>query len=274
MEDDVLKFKIKKALGQNFLKNEKICQKIVKVADVENSFVVEIGPGFGALTQELLKYAKKVVAVEKDKDFMPFLEKKFKGNSKLLIIWEDFLNLDFKKLVEEHSNGLKVVVCANLPYYITTPILFKILHSKLKCNLTLMVQKELAVRIVAKPGTKNCGAISALVHYFFKPEIVFNVSRGNFFPAPKVESAVIKLTAKEKDKTLKCEETFLKLVRVSFSQRRKILINPVSFSFNISKEILKEVLSGMGLKGEARAEELKLKDLIKLSNFIFKTKKS
>lgn len=270
-------FKIKKHLGQNFLTNSKICEKIVNFAQVKNKLVVEIGPGLGALTSHLLKDAKKVIAIEKDFELIPILKQKFLKALNFELICEDFLKTDLNQLIlKNQKNGEQVVVCANLPYYISSLAVVKILKLNVKIeSAVLMFQKEVALRLVAKPGSKNCGAISVLTNYFSKPEILFYVLKGNFFPVPKVNSAVVKLTIKQKkEHNLKNQEMFFKIVRASFLNRRKFLINPVSKFLKINKKELEKILIELKINLKKRAEQLSLKEFVDLANKIetFKNK--
>lgn len=263
-------FKHKKKFGQNFLTDSKICEKIVKNAGVDKKDVIEIGPGNGILTKEILKRANRLIAVEKDLDLKQILKEKFIYAKNLHLVFDDFLKIDLKKLVLDFNFCEDVNFCANLPFYITSPIIVKILQSGLNINsLTFMVQKEMAQRLVAKPGSKNCGAISVFVHYFCEPKILFNVSKGSFFPAPKVDASIIKLKIKkEKYCFVKDEEMFFIFVRAAFSSRRKLLINPVSKLLNIKKETLKNILQNLKISNFKRAEELSLFELVKLFNFL------
>ena len=263
-------FIIKKRLGQNFLKNDGICKKIAIAADVKGAAVMEIGPGFGALTKELLKQADFVFAIEKDEQLILPLKQKFGLNSRIKIINADFLEVDLKKLVEENRLKEKLHICANLPYYITTPIIIKILSNKqFFKTATIMVQKEVAKRLTTKPGEKGCSSISVFVHYFSEPKILMNVSRGSFFPVLKLKSSVIKLTMKdEKIYNVEDEEFFFKMVRLAFSQRRKMLIGFMVKGFKIEKEKMSVILKRNGLKENVRVQEISLLKLAAISNEI------
>ena len=269
-------FKIKKNLGQNFITDSKICEKIVRFADVENKLVVEIGPGQGALTAHLLKKAAKVVAIEKDIELIPILKQRFLKAKNFELICADFLKIDLNQLIlKNKSREKEVVVCGNLPYYISSLAVVKILELKEKIKMAvLMFQKEFALRLVAKPGSKNCGAISVLTNYFSKPEILFYVLKGSFFPIPKVDSAVLKLTIKhKKDYFLKNQDLFFKIVRASFLKRRKILINPLSEFLKISKKELEKILAEVKINPKKRAEQLSLKEFVELANKLEETLK-
>ncbi|MDE5600432.1 MAG: 16S rRNA (adenine(1518)-N(6)/adenine(1519)-N(6))-dimethyltransferase RsmA [Oscillospiraceae bacterium] len=257
-----------KSLGQNFLINPYICPRIAELGGAKDSFVLEIGAGIGVLTKELSKLAKKVCAVEIDKRLIPILNDTLSEFDNIEIINEDILNLDLEKLLEEKANGMNIKVCANLPYYITSPILMHILESKLPIeSITVMVQKEAAKRMCAKPGTRDCGSISLAVSYYSTPKLLFNVSSGSFYPRPNVDSAVIKLDInKVKPVNVYSEEDFFELIKSAFSQRRKVLINPVSKLWNVSKKELKKKLISLDIDPSARAEQLSLKQFADISN--------
>ena len=262
------KFNIKKRLGQNFLINKGIIKKIVERAEIKDSVVIEIGPGFGALTKELLKTAKKVIAVEKDEEIALKLKDIFKEQTNFEFIFGDFLKIDLQKIVNDNIKYGNVKICANLPYYITSLAIVKILETNYIKSATLMVQKEAAKRLCAKPGDKNCGSISVFVNYYSYPKIMFNVSKRSFFPVPKVDSSVIQLILKNTNKTNLKEEVFFRLVRASFGKRRKKITNPVCEEFGLKKEYLVSILKKLGLSGEERAENLTLEQFIVLSNFL------
>lgn len=269
MKKEKEKFKIKKHLGQNFITDKKICEKIVNFAEVEKKLVIEIGPGFGGLTEILLKKAKKVIAIEKDFELIPILKQKFLNVENFELICADFLKIDLNQLIlKNQEKNLEVVVCGNLPYYISSLAVVKILNLKVKIkSAVLMFQKELALRLIAKPGSKNCGAISVLTNYFSKPEILFYVLRGSFFPVPKVDSAVVKLAIKQKkDYFLKNQDMFFKIVRAGFLKRRKFLINPLSEFLNIPKKDLEKILIELKINPKKRAEQLSLKEFVDLTN--------
>lgn len=274
MKEEAKGFKFKKGFGQNFLTDPKICKKIVDRAKIEGGVVLEIGPGSGILTNELLKRAEKVIAVEKDKDLIPILEEKFKDIKNFELINEDFLRLDLNKIVEENEKFKEFRICANLPYYITSSAVIKILSSKLEIKTTtLMLQKEVAKRFVAKKGESNYGSISVFVQYFSEPEILFNVLRGSFFPPPKVDSAVINLKKKPLNKSVENEEFFFEVVRTCFSQKRKKILNPLYEKFNMMLKISKKELEGMLKEIEMqnkRAQELSVEEYVFLSNELYR----
>ncbi len=274
MKDKGNGFRYKKGLGQNFLTDPKICRKIVEKAKIDGGVVLEIGPGSGILTNELLNVAEKVIAVEKDKELIPILKEKFKDIKNFELINEDFLSLNLNKIVEENENFKEFRICANLPYYITSPAVVKILSSKLEIKTTtLMLQKEVAKRFVAKKGNSDYGSISVFVQYYTEPEILFNVLRGSFFPTPNVDSAVINLKKKGLNKIVEDEEFFFEIVRICFSQKRKKILNPLYEKFKITEEIskkdLEQILKEIDMENK-RAQELSVDEYVFLSNELYK----
>lgn len=269
-------FEFSKSLGQNFLINPAVCPKIAELGGAdENHGIIEIGTGFGVLTAELCKRAKKVVAIEIDKKLIPVLFETLSEFDNLKIINEDILKVDLLKLIKEEFDGLTVSVCANLPYYITSPIIMGLLEQRLPIeSITVMVQREAAVRLCAKMGTRECGAVTAAVNYYSSPQTLFQVSRGSFMPAPNVDSSVIRLDIKpQSPQNVISEKTLFALVKAGFSQRRKTLANPVSGAFGIKKSDFIAILERLGLKPTARAEELTLEQFIALSNEIVKERR-
>lgn len=263
-------FSFSKSLGQNFLVNPGICPKIAEMGGATpETGVIEIGTGFGVLTHELAKRAKKVVAVELDTRLLPVLEYTLSEHKNIKVINEDILKVDLKKLIEEEFEGMDVYVCANLPYYITSPVIMKLLEEKLPIKaITVMVQKEAAVRLCAKLPSRDCGAVTVAVRYYSEPKTLFTVSRGSFMPAPNVDSAVIRLDVKENNNlSEKEEEKLFSVVKGAFSQRRKTLLNTLSSHFKISKEEVLNAIKSANLKETARAEELSLEDFIAISRF-------
>lgn len=262
-------FAFSKSLGQNFLINPSVCPKIAEMGNASEDFgIIEIGTGFGVLSAELCKRAKKVVAIEIDAKLIPVLEETMAEYDNFKVICADVLKTDMAKLILDEFSGLRVAVCANLPYYITSPVIMGLLEQRLPIeSITVMVQKEAADRLCANPGTRECGAVTAAVHYYSAPRLLFNVSRGSFFPAPNVDSAVIRLDVrKEPPEGVLSEEVLFKLIKAAFSQRRKTLANPVSGAFSIKKSELFELMEAIGLLKTARAEELTLEQFIALSN--------
>lgn len=262
-------FTFSKALGQNFLINPSVCPRMAMECGVdENSGVIEVGPGIGVLTNELAKRAKKVIAVELDKRLLPVLEETLGEYENVKVINEDVMKLDLNKLIEEEFDGMNVCVCANLPYYITSPIVMRLLEEKLNVSsITVMVQKEAAQRICANVGTRQCGAVTAAVWYYSEPELLFNVSSGSFMPAPKVDSAVIRLNIrKEPPVSVKSEEVFFKTIKAAFSQRRKNIANSLSGGLSVGKQEIISVLEDCGIPASKRAEELTLENLGKIAD--------
>ncbi len=262
-------FKFSKALGQNFLVNPSICPRMARECGADkNCGVIEIGPGAGVLTYELAQVAEKVVAVEIDKRLLPVLNESLQEFDNVKVINADAMKLNFNKLISEEFENMEVCVCANLPYYITSPVIMNLLEQKLPIkSITVMVQKEAADRICALPGTRNVGAVSIAVRYYCEPQILFKVSAGSFLPAPKVDSAVIKLNISQNPTVNVIDEKmFFKVVKGAFCQRRKTLINSVSFGLGISKSEVSEILSEINLKQTIRAEELTMQNFADLAN--------
>ena len=256
-------FTLSKGFGQNFIVNPGVCPKIVACAGIDKRFgVLEIGPGIGVLTKELAAAAQKVVAIEVDDRLPPLLAETLEGLDNVKIVMGDVLKVDLAKLIEEEFPGMPVAVCANLPYYITSPILMRLLEEKLPIeHITVMVQKEAAQRISAAPGTRQAGAISYAVAYYAKPELLFTVQPGSFFPPPKVTSAVIQLEVRKEPAVQTDDEAgFFKLVRAAFGQRRKTVANAASAGLNLPKPQMTAALEAAGLPPLARPEQLTLED--------------
>ena len=265
-------FKFSKSLGQNFLIDGNIIKKIVEIADLdENSGIIEIGPGFGTLTQVLCRKAKKVLAIEVDKS----LKEVHRGTlnyPNLKIIYEDFLKVDVNKLIEEEFQGLDVKIAANLPYYITTPIIMKILEEKYNISrIVVMVQKEVAQRLSAKAGTGDYGAITLAVRYRADTDIKMIVPNTVFMPKPKVDSAVVefKILSEPRIKVMD-EEMLFAVIKASFGQRRKTILNGLSNNLNLSKEIIKDSLVCAGIDPGIRGEKLTLEEFGRISDEISK----
>lgn len=271
MEQNNLHFN--KALGQNFLTDDAILDDIVFAADIDSDTnVLEIGPGAGALTKRLLASAKKVVAVEIDTSLIPMLNESFTGFENFKLINEDILKIDLKKLIDEEFEGGDVSVVANLPYYITTPIIMKLLEENPGFkSITVMVQKEVADRLAANPGGKNCGAITYSINYFCEAEKVVDVPPEAFMPAPKVWSSVIKLTLRDKPPVdCKSQKHMFELIKSAFLMRRKTFINCVSQSkvIDCDKETLREILANMEISETVRGEALTLVQYSQISDEI------
>ena len=264
-------FRFSKSLGQNFLVDEGALAGILSGADIsEDDCVLEIGPGFGTLTQRLCGAAKKVVCVEIDKTVIPILEENLKDFDNFEIINDDVMKIDIKSLAEEKFGTENVKVAANLPYYITTPIIMMLLESKVKFKIiTVMVQKEVAKRLCASEGTKDFGAISLAVQYFCNANYLFDVPNTSFMPPPKVTSTVVRLDLLDKPRvSVKKEEMFFKTVKASFAQRRKTLLNALSnagFS-GFSKAEISEILKNIGIDEKRRGETLSIDEFARLAD--------
>lgn len=261
-------FSFSKGLGQNFIINPDICPKIAENGNAQAGFgVLEIGTGIGVLTAELAKRADKVTAVEIDSRLLPILAETLEEFDNVKIINEDVMKCDLHKLIAEEFGGLRVAVCANLPYYITSPIIMMLLENRLPIeSITVMVQKEAAQRLCAKVGTRDSGAITVGVNYYGTVKKLFDVSRGSFMPAPNVDSAVIRIDLNTEHRLdEESERFFFKVVKAGFSQRRKTLANSLSSVMGIPKEKAYSALKGLGLPEAARIEQLDIEQLIALS---------
>ncbi|SDN11405.1 16S rRNA (adenine(1518)-N(6)/adenine(1519)-N(6))-dimethyltransferase RsmA [Lachnospira pectinoschiza] len=268
-------FNFQKKFGQNFLIDENIVEKIVREAGVtKDDFVLEIGPGIGTMTQILCENAREVVAVEIDTKLIPILkEDTLRYYDNVTVINEDILKLDINKIVKEKNNGKPIKVVANLPYYITTPIIMGLFENHVALDsITIMVQKEVADRMQVGPGTKDYGALSLAVQYYAKPEIVLNVPASCFMPRPNVDSAVIRLNRYQTPAyDVKNEKLLFNLIKASFLQRRKTMLNSVSNGLsNVTKEDLANALESMGLPKTVRGEALTLEQFVELSNLLAK----
>lgn len=266
-------FAFQKKFGQNFLIDTHVLEKIIKSAELtKEDFVLEIGPGIGTMTQYLAEAAREVVAVEIDTKLIPILEDTLSGYDNVTVINEDVLKLDLKKLAEERNAGKPIKVVANLPYYITTPIIMGLFESNVPIDsITIMVQKEVADRMKVGPGTKDYGALSLAVQYYADPYIVANVPPNCFMPRPNVGSAVIRLTRhKEVPVQVEDEKLMFKIIRASFNQRRKTLVNGLNNSpeIHLSKELIAEALEEAGFNANIRGEALTLEQFASLSNII------
>ena len=264
-------FVFQKKFGQNFLIDSHVLDKIVSAAGItKDDFVLEIGPGIGTMTQYLAASARKVFAVEIDKALIPILEDTLKEFDNVQVINQDILKVDIKKLAEEHNDGKPIKVVANLPYYITTPIIMGLFESHVPVSsITVMVQKEVADRMQTGPGSKEYGALSLAVQYYAEPKIVANVPPNCFMPRPKVGSAVIRLTRHEKPPVEVVDEKLMfRLIRASFNQRRKTLANGLNNSpeLSYSKEEIQQTIEKCGFKAGIRGEALTLEDFAKLAN--------
>ena len=265
-----------KEFGQNFLTNRIIPEDIAdNCADTSDRMILEIGPGIGCLTQELAMRYKKVVAVEIDRGLIPILNKTLSEYDNITIINEDVLKVDLVKLVEDHSDGMPVSVCANLPYYITTPILMYLLESGVKfSSITVMVQNEVAARLAAKPGSSDYGAITAVLGYYGSVRKLFKVSAGCFIPAPKVDSAVVRIDLYDNcPYEIKDEKLFRNCIKAAFEMRRKTLENALTAKLGgFTKEQVAEAISRCGFDPKIRGERLSTEDFATLSNFLLDLK--
>lgn len=268
-------FTFSKSLGQNFLINPSVCPRMAESAvQGDNVGVLEIGPGIGVLTNELLKRASKVVAVELDKRLLPVLDETLSEYDNLKVINADVMKLDLHRLIEDEFGSMEVAVCANLPYYITSPIIMKLLEDRLPVSsITVMVQKEAAVRLCAEPGSRDSSAITAAVRYYCDPELLFHVSAGSFMPAPKVDSAVIRLGLREPSVHPRDEALLFRVIRGAFAQRRKTVLNSLSSSLSLDKGELSDILCKAGVDPGARAERLTLQNFSDISDAVYEWSK-
>ena len=272
------KFKFKKQLGQNFLTDEETLFNIATMSEISNDdFVLEIGPGNGKLTEKLLPYPKALCLVEIDRELIPILSDKFSSYKNICIIHDDFLNMDFNKIIDEFikfgfdKNKDKIKVVANLPYYITGPIIFSLLENDLISEIVIMVQKEVADRIVSPPNSRDYGVITVITNYFGEVKKLFNVPKEYFYPRPKVDSAVIKIDKYShsyiSEKYNNTDYNYLKfIVKTSFQQRRKTLVNSLSNQLNIDKSIIKTIIISMFNDENIRPENLSHEDYTELSS--------
>lgn len=264
-------FVFQKRFGQNFLIDTHVLEKIISAAEItENDFVLEIGPGIGTMTQYLADAAREVVAVEIDKNLIPILKDTLKEWDNVTVLNEDILKVDIRRLAMEKNGGRPIKVVANLPYYITTPIVMGLFEKQVPIeSITIMVQKEVAQRMQEEPGSKDYGALSLAVQYYASPQIVANVPPNCFMPRPKVGSAVIKLERyPEPPVAVKDEELMFSIIRASFNQRRKTLVNGLKNAAEIHfrKEEIEEALSKCGIPLNVRGEALSLEQFAELSN--------
>ena len=261
-----------KGLGQNFLVDPEVCPAMAEAANLdENTCAIEIGPGVGVLTAELAKRAGKVLSFEVDDRLLPVLNETLEDFNNVEIINQDVMKADLKKIIEEKCSGMDIAVCANLPYYITSPIIMLLLESKLPIKtVTVMVQKEAADRLCAEVGSRDGGAVTVAVTYYAESEKLFFVPRDSFLPPPKVNSEVIQLTIR-KDPPVKVEneDNFFKLVKAAFSQRRKTAENSISSGLGIKKENVADALMKAGLEKTIRAEKMTMTDFAVLSDILF-----
>ena len=262
-------FEFSKALGQNFLINAAVTDRIAAAGGADKSTrVLEVGPGIGCLTQRLAERAAQVTAVELDKRLLPILERTVGGCGNVNIVNADIMEFDLASLPQD----LPLTVCANLPYYITTPVVMRLLQSRLFRQITVMVQKEVAVRLCSRPGSKDYGSVTAAVGYYSEPRMLFGVGAGNFMPAPKVDSAVVSLTPVPPRCGPEAERMFFRLIRAGFGRRRKTLVNALSADPGISKQAASAALAAVGVRADARAEMLGVQDFIRLAEYFIAQK--
>lgn len=254
-------FKFSKSLGQNFLINPSVCPKIAEYGLAQKGYgIIEIGTGFGTLSAELAARAEKVVAIEIDSRLISVLDETMSEFDNFKVINADVMKTDLNKIIENEFKGLKTAVCANLPYYITSPVIMLLLESELPVEaITVMVQREAAQRLCAEMGTRESGAITAAVNYYGKAQTLFQVSRGSFMPAPNVDSAVIQIKPDfEYRQKIKDKSLYFKVIKGAFAQRRKTLANSLSSALGLSKEQIYEALEQSGLEKNARCEQLNM----------------
>lgn len=254
-------FQLSKGFGQNFIVNPGVCPKMVEAAGIDREWgALEIGPGIGVLTKELALRAGKVVSIEVDDRLPPLLDETLAGLDNVRIVMGDVLKTDLAALIEEEFGRMPVAVCANLPYYITSPIVMKLLEERLPIrHITVMVQKEAAQRLCAAPGTRQAGAVSYAVHYYAQPKVLFTVQPGSFFPPPKVTSAVIQLALHDAPPVAPADEkAMFRTIRASFGQRRKTVANAASAGLGVPKQRVIEALRQAGVPATARPEQLTL----------------
>jgi len=262
-------FSFSKGLGQNFLINPSVCPRMAELGGAQPGWgVIEIGAGVGVLTAELARRADKVVSIEIDSRLLPILDETLADFDNVKIVNDDVLKVDLRRLIAEEFGQKPVAVCANLPYYITSPIIMSLLEQKLPIrSVTVMVQKEAAQRLCAQPGSREVGAVSIAVQYYAQPQLLFPVSRGSFMPAPEVDSAVIRLDLRQEPPVkLRDEALFFRVVRGAFSQRRKTLSNTLSSAFGLSKAATRAWLEQAGVAEGLRAEQLNLEQFAQIAN--------
>ncbi len=259
-------FNFSKSLGQNFLIDPEVCPRMADEAIPDASYgVLEIGPGIGVLTVELARRAAKVVSVELDDRLFPILKKTLADFDNIELVHGDILKLDLHALLREHFGDMPVVVCANLPYYITSPVITKLLQEHLPIeSITVMVQKEAAERLCAEVGTRQAGAVTVAIAAYAEAEQLFFVPRSSFLPAPKVNSEVIRLTLRDTPIPLPDEAGFFRVVKAAFTQRRKTVVNSLSQAFGLPKDRIREMLAACSLAENLRPEALTLDDWVKL----------
>lgn len=267
---------LSKSLGQNFLINPSVCPRMAEFGGAESDVcVLEIGPGVGVLTVELAKRAKKVAAIELDNRLIPILGDTLSDFKNVKVINSDVMKTDLEAIIRDEFGGGETVICANLPYYITSPIIMHLLESRLPVkSVTVMVQKEAARRLCAAPGDALAGAVSCAVSYYSQPRVLFDVSAGSFLPPPKVDSSVIRLDIRKEPPVKATDEKLMfRTVRASFEQRRKTLANALSAGLHLPKQTVTEALSEAGLSPTIRGEKLTLEDFARLADALYNISK-
>ena len=262
-------FHFSKALGQNFLINPGVCPRMAAECGAQGcKGVIEVGPGIGVLTWELSQVAQKVCAIELDSRLFPVLEETLAGRDNVKLVPGDVMKLDLNQLIRQEFGGGPVCVCANLPYYITSPVILRLLEEGLPLTtITVMVQKEAAQRLCAAPGERECGAVSVAVHYRSQPKLLFQVGRGSFLPPPKVDSAVLRLDLRQEPPvSVADEDWFFRVSRAAFAQRRKTAANSLSATLGLPKPQVEQALAAAGAPENVRAERLTLEQLAALAN--------
>ncbi len=271
------KFETSKRLGQNFLINESVVEGIIESAGVKDSIVIEIGPGIGTLTARLAKEARQVIAVELDERLIPILKDRFSHYPNVEIIHGDILEIDLEKIcesIQERYRNHPIKIIGNLPYYITTPIILKLIKREIPVeSIVIMIQKEVAERIIAEPGSNKCGAITYAVHYYSVPSSIMEVKKESFYPKPKVDSMVIELNLrKEKAVFTDDEKQFFRIINSGFMHRRKTLLNALQSMGEYSKDELRAALSSSNIEERRRAESLSLQEFANLTNKLTREK--
>lgn len=261
---DLYDFNFKKSLGQNFLIDKNFVDKIVDAADIKDQNVLEIGPGIGTITYEMAKIAKKVVAIEIDQTLIPILEENLSEFENAKVIKQDILKTDLKRLVDNEFNGESFKVVSNLPYYITTPIIEMLITTGLPCDdMTIMVQKEVAERMVASESDKEYSSLSVFIKFYTEVKVIANLPKSVFIPQPKIDSTILNLKLRIYDENVN-QDLLFKLIRAGFNKRRKTILN--SMSDVVEKDKLKEAFAKVDLKENLRAENLSIDDFINLTN--------
>ncbi|SET23217.1 dimethyladenosine transferase [Natronincola peptidivorans] len=267
-------FKFSKSLGQNFLIDKNILEKIVEAAEItKEDWVIEVGPGIGSLTQHIAEKAGKVVAVEIDRNLIPILEKTLEAYNNTEVIHEDILKVNLHEVIEEKFGKKKIKVIGNLPYYVTTAIIMKFLEEKVPMtSMTVMIQQEVAQRMQASPSTKDYGSLSIAVQYYCQPKILLKVPPAVFMPRPKVDSTVIRLDVLEKPRVqVENEKLFFQIIRDAFGKRRKTLVNALSTgNLSLNKEDIRKAMEIAGIEEKRRGETLSIEEFAKLANHLAK----